>query len=453
MEGGHLRIVHDIFELLDRRTEYGLIRDVDDSSKILARLAYGVVEDDAISVTWVVNPDGEISDEWALDKFFTGGGDDVGYIFGKKINGKDNIDIEAVTASIASSMLSVTLADTDKYGDRVVPVRVVDRLVKEGFFNEDGEYQEAVYEDEFAFTVTARRNRAPVLGDTRDLGSATVGNQKMKTAPVVPTQIKHADADISSGHFVDDDPLTFLSGTQSSKASFGADAVSGKESTWDATNSNHAPVVLDVYARDSGYLLTKSIPVQVIVDGAPSASSAASPVTVIEDTGATVEASFNWWQFFGDMEGPFSSTATWAQLTDDAPDRWGADQTTDVDDAEKPISATDTNSYSLRAWSSDPGIVVVAGNADNSTSMPLAAATSLVTSGATEGRLQFVGNAVGEAMITVVLTEPSGAVYSVVSADPQVQSDANLVHAGFGQYAVKRFKVKVVERDTSRPTG
>ena len=50
----------------------------------------------------------------------------------------------------------------------------------------------------------------------------------------------------------------------------------------------------------------------------------------------------------------------------------------------------------------------------------------------------------GEATITVVLTEPNVAVYSITTAAEQ--DNDTLIHAGLTQYAVRQFKVKVIEQ-------
>jgi hypothetical protein len=356
-------------------------------------------------------------------------------------------------------VLGVNVVDTDAYGSRAVPVRVVDGLVKDSYINDAGNFVEAVYEDEFAFTVTARRNRKPDLGDDRDLGTVVVGTQKAKnTAKVSITSAKPDNRDIASANFIDDDTLTYNSDSSPSKASFDNGTVTGKGSTWES--GKHVPLVMGISAEDTGMLSTATIPLKIVVDGAPSPSATDIPVTVIEDTGTEQVASFNWWQFFEDKEGGLSPTEGWDDLTIAANTLYAAAadaNTQGVVVAEGSLIPADTAAtarsvrYSLRAWSSDPSIAVVVGNSDNSVSEALEVdnLSDDTTDGIdVTGRLQLVGNAVGEAMITVVLTEPTAEVYTVQAFANQDDS-VNLVHAGNGQYAVKRFMVKVVEEDTT----
>ena len=456
-EGGHLRIVHNFIANLNPRTEHGAVRDVD-TGDVLAVLSYSPEEADGIDVTWVVNPKGELSDEWDLAKFFTGGGDDVGYLFDRKTNGKPNIKESEVSASISGSMLSVTAADTAAYKSRMVPVRVVDRLVKDSYINDAGNYVEAVYEDEFSFTVTARRNRKPELGDNRSLGTEFVGTQasgKKNEKSVTITKEDPSDKDTSSAHFIDDDDdVTYMSDSNPSRASFANGKITGKGSTWET--DKHVPLVMGISAVDSGMLETATIPLKIVVDGAP-APAGGDPSTVIDDSRTAESASFNWWQFFEDKEGGFSQTAEWSDLA--LPTGVGAfrgDGLTDAlpgsvipgegDDAVAVVPFK----YSLRAWSSDPRIVVVKGNEENKVTHPLVTEDFRdAETGESDGVLRFVGNSVGEAMVTVVLTEPAKAVYSVTSEAQDKTDYTNLVHAGLGQHAVKRFMVKVVETDTT----
>ena len=58
------------------------------------------------------------------------------------------------------------------------------------------------------------------------------------------------------------------------------------------------------------------------------------------------------------------------------------------------------------------------------------------------GRLAIMGHSVGEATITIVLTEPT----TVVRAGSTL-TDA-LRHAGLGQYAVQSFTVRVLRQGT-----
>jgi hypothetical protein len=304
-----------------------------------------------------------------------------------------------------------------------------------------------------------------VIGDNKDLGAVVVSTQdnptttaKENTGSVTITTATPAVADINTANFVDHDALGFEADSSPSKASFSGKTVTGKASTWET--DKHVPLVMGIRAVDTGLLKTGTIPLRIVVDGAPSASAGSGPVTTIEDTGAAQAASFNWWQFFEDKEGGIGPTKTWADLATPFDSRYAAGAASGplggtILPAEAGATGEPSERYSLRAWSSDPEIATVGGNQANSVSAELLASAAVLGDGSdVDGVLRFVGHAVGEAMITVVLTEPSMEVYSEANgndaANPVQDNAVNLVHAGKAQHAVKRFMVKVVEKDTSR---
>ena len=422
----------------------------------------------------IVNAGDPVTNTWDMTKFFVGGSNVQYAVYVPEKKTREDVG-KGLTVAIDGSMVTLTLdpVATAEYTTKSVSIKVSDST------------------DAFVTDLMMRHNREPLPGGLMTIAGKILGTQgvdtvKVHTAnPVVRPHTVGETID-PNAHFHDDadDTLTFHARPQSLGDEYkvgiagvaGGVKITALQSTWNATSSMHDKVVLAIEATDSGNLPALDedgerfrVTTEVTIDEAPR-DRGQIPTAIVFDDGENTQANSSWWRFFEEPEGNFSATADWAELNSPTTGNTHYSENdasnTELDAvATGPLPTNDTVTatarkswYSLRAWSDRPEVVTVRGNEGNESDHPLNT-TDLVVStdqfgpnddAVTEevGRLVLIGHSVGEASITIVLTEPRLEVRVGTAA---TLADNVLRHAGKGQYAVQKFKVRVLRQGT--PVG